>query len=160
MRYVGWRITLKGRDCRNRLCGFSRGLLFEVCGLPLPALPSRVPSVDIRSAVPPVKETNPFYSSAAWLTLLAAIIKERGRVCEDPKHAFNRTHRLKNALPDASSLGRIYGDHIIELRDGGAPLDKSNIMLRCAVCHGRKTASEAMRRRSTNSKSNRAPILR
>jgi 5-methylcytosine-specific restriction protein A len=26
---------------------------------------------------------------------------------------------------------RLFGDHIVELRDGGAPLDKRNLTLRC-----------------------------
>jgi 5-methylcytosine-specific restriction enzyme A len=41
---------------------------------------------------------------------------------------------------------RIFGDHIIELKDGGAPLDPSNIMLLCPTCHARKTAKAAQER--------------
>jgi 5-methylcytosine-specific restriction protein A len=40
----------------------------------------------------------------------------------------------------------VYGDHIIELQDGGALLDPANVMLRCAPCHGRKTAAERDKR--------------
>ncbi|MBL4757496.1 MAG: HNH endonuclease, partial [Rhizobiales bacterium] len=36
--------------------------------------------------------------------------------------------------------GRIIGDHIIEIKDGGAPLDRSNVMLLCIPCHNKKTA--------------------
>lgn len=78
--------------------------------------------------------------------------RDRGRICEDPKHAYNRSHALSNALPNPVILGRIYGDHVVELADGGAPLDPSNIMLCCAVCHGRKTAREAISRRNTRYK--------
>jgi len=40
----------------------------------------------------------------------------------------------------------LFGDHIRELSDGGAPLDRANILLRGAACHGRKTAAERKRR--------------
>jgi 5-methylcytosine-specific restriction endonuclease McrA len=43
---------------------------------------------------------------------------------------------------------RVYGDHIIELQDGGALLDPSNVALRCAPCHGRKTVLERDKRMS------------
>jgi len=29
---------------------------------------------------------------------------------------------------------RVFGDHMVELQDGGAPLDKTNVMLRCGSC--------------------------
>lgn len=118
----------------------------------IPSLANRVPNADIRTAIPPLKESEAIYKSPSWLRLMADIIAERGRICEDPNHNYNRTHKLKNELPSPDSLGRIYGDHIVELSDGGAALDKSNIMLRCAVCHGRKTALVAINRRNTKYK--------
>lgn len=57
--------------------------------------------------------------------MMATIIAERGRRCE----ACGR------------SGTRIFGDHIIELRDGGAPLDPSNIRCLCGSCHTRKTVA-------------------
>lgn len=79
---------------------------------------------------PSVKKALPFYQSVPWKTLMAEIIRRRGRTCEDPTHD-----------PSTPRTGtRIYGDHIVELRDGGAPLDERNILLRCARCHGRKTS--------------------
>lgn len=149
--------------CRSRLVGSSRGFLFEVVvGLAsnarLKAMGSRVGAIDIRSALPPIKEGAAIYDATAWRKLMAEILRERGRVCEDPHHNYNRTHRLKNALPDPASLGRIYGDHIVELADGGAPFDKSNVLLRCAVCHGRKTAAAGIARRTTKHKSNSTTI--
>jgi hypothetical protein len=30
-------------------------------------------------------------------------------------------------------------DHIVELKDGGAPLDPANVLLLCRPCHARKT---------------------
>jgi 5-methylcytosine-specific restriction enzyme A len=64
------------------------------------------------------------------------IIKERGRFCEDPHHD---PHKPRQGI-------RLVGDHIHEVRDGGALLDKHNVMLRCFSCHGRKTAEERARR--------------
>ncbi len=63
------------------------------------------------------------YRSKEWKQLLAQVIAARGRLCQKC----------------GSRSGRIYGDHVIELRDGGAALDKRNVMLLCATCHGAKT---------------------
>ena len=41
----------------------------------------------------------------------------------------------------------IDADHIVELQDGGAKLDRSNVMLRCRSCHGKKTAQKIRDRR-------------
>lgn len=127
--------------------------------MPLKALAGRIPAADIKTVAFPNKASNPFYSSLAWRRLIAELIAIRGRVCEDPQHNYNRTHRLKNALPDSASLGRIYGDHIVELSDGGEALNPSNVRLLCAVCHGRKTAKEAIRRRTTTYKSDALPLV-
>ena len=37
------------------------------------------------------------------------------------------------------SASRLYADHIVEIRDGGAPLDLANGQALCAACHTRKT---------------------
>lgn len=78
------------------------------------------------------KRAMPIYQSPEWRELMREITAERGRVCQDPQH---------DPLAPRKS-GVIYGDHIVELIDGGAPLDKSNILLRCAPCHGRKTVEQ------------------
>ena len=81
-----------------------------------------------RSALPPAKVADSFYTSPEWRALMADIIAERGPRCEDK--ACSRT----------TPPTRIYGDHIVELQDGGAPLDRRNVLLRCGSCHTRKTA--------------------
>lgn len=86
--------------------------------------PSRIGTLDMRSAKPAPKVVMPFYSSPEWRTLMNGIIKARGRRCE----ACGRTGT------------RIFGDHIVELKDGGAPLDPSNIQCLCGSCHTAKTA--------------------
>ena len=94
----------------------------------LPMLGSRVGQADLRSAQPSAKKAAPFYQSSEWRALIAAIIKKRGRRCEE--HGCGREGC------------RVYGDHIKELQDGGDALDERNVMLLCGSCHGKKTARE------------------
>jgi hypothetical protein len=101
----------------------------------LTTLGSRVPPAAARLSRRP-KISDQFYSSPEWRALVGHLIATRGRRCEDPNCA----------TPYRGADQKIYGDHVIELRDGGAPLDAGNVMLRCAPCHGRKTADEARRR--------------
>ncbi len=111
----------------------------------LKLLGSQVMTFDTRSAKPPDKVALPFYSSPEWRALLNKIIDQRGRRCQDP--------RCKRPF---GPWGRIYGDHIVELQDGGAALDDSNVMLRCASCHVRKTG-EARAARQAAQAATRAP---
>lgn len=80
---------------------------------------------------PAAKVAAPFYLSAEWKELMRQIIAQRGRRCEDPSHDPSRP---RDGI-------RIFGDHIRELADGGAPLDPRNILLRCGSCHTKKTAA-------------------
>ena len=103
---------------------------------PLKTFGPRIKTFESRRVLPPEKRAASFYLSPSWRRLLDEIVAERGRVCEDPACADRDcSHR------------RIYGDHIVELADGGAPLDRSNILLRCAPCHGLKTAAARSARR-------------
>jgi 5-methylcytosine-specific restriction protein A len=88
---------------------------------------------------PRPKTAAPVYTSPEWRSLIAAIIRERGRHCEDPRCQ----------TPNRGAGQRIFGDHVVELQDGGALLDPNNIMLRCSPCHGRKTVAERNKRMST-----------
>ena len=87
-------------------------------------------TIDTRVVKPSPKKADPFYHSTEWRKLMAEIYKERGRSCQecgetDPK---------------------MYGDHIIELQDGGAPLDPENVRVLCASCHMSKTMAARARR--------------
>jgi 5-methylcytosine-specific restriction protein A len=82
------------------------------------------------------KQTKPLYGSSEWKAFIAGIIRDRGRRCEDPACK----------TPNRAAGQRVYGDHIVELSDGGAQFDPHNTMLRCAPCHGAKTARERARR--------------
>ena len=97
---------------------------------------NRLKTVDTRTCKPPPKTVDDFYSSMEWRHLVAAIIRARGRRCEE----CGKTHDA-----DGRSV-RIYADHIAELRDGGAPLDPKNVRLLDAKCHGKKTARERAKR--------------
>lgn len=90
----------------------------------------RIRTIETRAVLPPPKTAAPIYKSPEWRALIASIIAERGRRCQD----CGRTDC------------RIYGDHVVELRDGGAPFDRRNVRLRCATCHGRKTIAERVKR--------------
>jgi 5-methylcytosine-specific restriction protein A len=79
---------------------------------------------------PAPKQVDSFYLSPEWRALMAAIKAVRGNRCEDPEH---RPEHPRSGV-------RIYGDHVIERKDGGAPLDARNVLLRCPPCHQRKTA--------------------
>lgn len=56
-----------------------------------------------------------------------------------------RTQALKRARYTCSALGcsrnrcRLFVDHIIELRDGGAPYEQSNLQVLCGEHHTLKT---------------------
>lgn len=103
----------------------------------LKLLSSPIRRLDTRIAKPAAKATDPFYLSAAWRKLVDRIVAQRGRRCEDP------------ACRSPWRTGiRVFADHIVELKDGGAPLDEGNILLRCGSCHTRKTAAERRRRQA------------
>lgn len=89
----------------------------------------KLKAMDHRTCPPPPKRADDFYSSAPWRDLRASVLRERGPRCEK-----------------CGAGGRVYLDHITELRDGGAPLDRSNVMILCAACHTRKTAQARARR--------------
>lgn len=81
------------------------------------------------------KRADSFYLSPEWRAFRDQLVKERGWRCEDT--ACQTPH---------GSWKQIYGDHIIEITDGGEKLDRSNVLLRCGACHGRKTRDEKARR--------------
>jgi 5-methylcytosine-specific restriction protein A len=104
----------------------------------VPRLSTLRPRVSMLShrLTPRPKTVLPVYNSPEWKSLIAAIVKQRGRRCEDPKCQ----------TPNRAAGQRVYGDHIRELSDGGELLDPGNVMLRCAPCHGRKTTEEKNKR--------------
>lgn len=95
--------------------------------------PPRLAVADTRAIKREAKVALPFYLSPEWRALMKSLIAKRGRRCERPE--CRRSHGA-----DGRPV-RIFGDHIIELRDNGAPLDPANVMLLCASCHANKTVA-------------------
>lgn len=89
----------------------------------LKTISTTIRTVDARSVKPLPKTAEAFYLSPEWRALMKRIIAKRGRRCEECERTGTR----------------IFGDHIIELKDGGAPLDEANVMCRCGSCHTKKT---------------------
>jgi 5-methylcytosine-specific restriction enzyme A len=93
------------------------------------------PSIRAKVTVPK-KTAAPFYLSPEWRALMDQIIIER---FGDRAHARCQDPECKT--PHRTGI-RIFGDHIKERKDGGALLDKRNILCRCGACHTRKTGEE------------------
>lgn len=73
--------------------------------------------------LPAPKIADALYLSPEWRSLMVQIKRDRGARCED-----------------CGSTHRVAGDHVVEVKDGGAPLDPKNVRLRCQACHNAKTA--------------------
>lgn len=110
--------------------GKPSGLFYWCSMAKLAMLKPRVATIDTSIAALPTRIAEPFYTSRAWLDLMTALKRERGERCQDCGRG--RT--------------RIFGDHIVELKDGGAKLDRRNVRLRCGSCHTLKTNAERARR--------------
>ncbi len=75
------------------------------------------------------KRADPHYSSAQHPAWRAAVIRRAGFQCEK-----------------CTARGKLYADHIVELKDGGAPFDLNNGRATCASCHTKKTNVERAKR--------------
>jgi 5-methylcytosine-specific restriction enzyme A len=87
-----------------------------------------VPLAARRVPIPP-KKAEEFYLSPQWRKFVVMLILERGRRCE-------KCGAFRN---DQGEPIRLFGDHIIELKHGGAPLDENNVKILCGKCHSVKT---------------------
>lgn len=91
-----------------------------------------VSTLDTAIAAPPIKTAEPFYSTAEWIALRDRVRREARGMCQ---------------IPGCTKRGFIV-DHIVEIRDGGAKLDRANVMLTCSHHHGLKTAAERAKRQA------------
>lgn len=91
----------------------------------LKTLRPRVAAIDTRSAKPPPKTVDPFYTSPEYRAWRAIVISRAGGRCEAP--GCGRRER------------RMFADHIIERKDGGVPLDPANGQCICGSHHSLKT---------------------
>ncbi|MPZ31443.1 MAG: HNH endonuclease [Rhodospirillales bacterium] len=90
--------------------------------------------LDTRIARPPPKQVDPHYSSQEHRRWRAIVIARSGGRCQDP------------ACKAPTRPGRLYADHVVELKDGGAAFDLSNGVARCGSCHVRKGHAERAKR--------------
>lgn len=93
-------------------------------------LKPRIPTADTRRVKPPPKVGDSFYSSPEWIALRDLVRREAKGKCE---------------TPGCTRPGYIV-DHIIEIRDGGAPLDRNNVWYQCQPHHVTKTNVERAKR--------------
>lgn len=93
--------------------------------------PTSARRVDLKVVAPAPKFVDPFYQSSEWRAFVARLVRERGRVCED---------RACDGATHAPGM-RVFADHLVERKDGGADFDPDNVLLRCGASHSRKTAA-------------------
>lgn len=84
----------------------------------------------IAKPIPKVKDS--IYSTPEFREWRRIVVSRAGNRCEQC----------------GSDSGRMYADHIVELKDGGAPFDPSNGQCLCATHHGLKTAQEKRARQA------------
>lgn len=88
-------------------------------------LKPRIATLDTSIARTPPKERAQHYGTPEHKQWSAAVIARAHGHCQ-------RCGR---------SDGRLFADHITELKDGGAPYDMRNGQALCGSCHTRKTAA-------------------
>ena len=82
----------------------------------------------------PDKTAAPIYSTPEYQEWRQVVIARAGGVCQAPL--------CRRREP------RMFADHIIELKDGGAPFDPANGRCLCGKHHSLKTAAEREKRMS------------
>jgi 5-methylcytosine-specific restriction enzyme A len=73
-----------------------------------------------------------FYGSPEWRALRRQVLREANGRCQWPGCG--------------RSTGPMHVDHILEIKDGGAPLQRSNLWCLCQAHHNTKTAAEKAER--------------
>jgi 5-methylcytosine-specific restriction protein A len=104
----------------------------------LTSLRPMVSVVDTRTARPPAKTADEFYSSPEHLTFRQAVLQRAGYRCE----AIENGSRCGKAAP----AHRLFADHIKEIQDGGDKLDPVNGQCLCGSHHTLKTSAERNKR--------------
>lgn len=87
----------------------------------------RLALTDTRSARPPPKQRAAHYGTAEHEAWRREVIRRAGGLCQGKGCGRHGT--------------RLFADHIVELKDGGAPYDAGNGQALCGSCHSRKTAA-------------------
>lgn len=90
--------------------------------------------IDVRSAKPPEKRVDPFYQSAEWIRVRDFVIDRDKGVCY--------------VRGCGEIEGRIFVDHIVEIKDGGDRLNPKNLGCMCAKHHVKKTHEKKRERQA------------
>jgi 5-methylcytosine-specific restriction enzyme A len=106
----------------------------------LGSLPPRIAQADTRRLQPmPANPVDPELNTANYKYWRAEVLRRAGYRCE----AVDNGLRCPRAAPRA----RLYADHIVERRDGGALFDPANGQALCGSHHVAKTARARAGRR-------------
>jgi hypothetical protein len=105
----------------------------------LPVFKPGLTAADTRRVAPPPKQSAPIYQSADYREWREAVISRAGRRCEI---IVNGTRCWKS-----EPRHRMFADHRVEIKDGGAPFDPGNGQCLCGSHHTAKTAAERAKRR-------------
>jgi 5-methylcytosine-specific restriction protein A len=97
-----------------------------------------VRKMDTRTVKVAPKTADPELLTKEHQAWASAVLRLAGRRCQEIENG----KRCTRAWPEH----RMYADHIVERRDGGALYDVKNGMCRCASHHTRKTIAERARR--------------
>jgi 5-methylcytosine-specific restriction protein A len=97
----------------------------------LAAMPARVATADLRTALPPPKEVDPRYLSLEHRSWRSAVLARGGYRCERC----------------GCRAGRLFADHIVEIKDDPSrAFDLTNGQVLCGSCHTTKTVRERDKR--------------
>jgi len=100
--------------------------------------PARLATASSRRLTPPRKTAASIYATPAYRAWRGAVIRRAGGRCE----WVDQGGRCVKAEP----YDRMFADHRIELRDGGAEFDPANGQCLCGSHHTAKTMAERARR--------------
>jgi hypothetical protein len=98
---------------------------------------SKLRTVDTRTCKPPPKAADPQLLTPEHKAWALAVKRRAGWRCEVIENGVRCAH----AAPH-----RMFADHIVERRDGGALLDPKNGRCVCGSHHTRKTLAERAKR--------------
>lgn len=94
----------------------------------------RLPAFDVRVAAIPPKVAETIYGTSEHRRWRDAVIERAEGRCEWVEGGYRCTR--------TDDTYRMYADHIVELKDGGAPFDPANGQCLCGSHHTLKTTAE------------------
>lgn len=103
-------------------------------------LAPRLATADLRTARPAEKTADPHYLTPEHRAWRAIVIGRAGGRCEEVDALGHRCEASE------ANGDRMFADHVVELKDGGAPFDPANGKCRCGRHHTLKTNVERERR--------------